>query len=108
KVAVLGDVISSTDRVSAGLAVPELLVACRLIVYTPPLVAGAVPEIVALPGVIAVNVSQLGRPLTRLMVGVGVPVAVTVKWTAFPATAVAALGDVNCGALLADGVTALD
>jgi hypothetical protein len=65
---------------------PEELVAKRLIVYTPLSAAAGVPDRVAVPAVVpALNVIPAGSAPCSLIVGVGVPVAVTVKLPATPA-----------------------
>ena len=51
--------------------------------------AAGVPHRVPVPLPLAVNVMPVGRVPARLTVGVGVPVAVTVKLNALPAVAVA-------------------
>ena len=75
----------SIENVNVWLVFPDELVARRLIVYRPLSWAAGVPDIVAAPAVGALNVMPAGSAPWRVIVGVGVPVAVTVKVPATPA-----------------------
>jgi hypothetical protein len=79
----------ATVSVNAWLVVPVEFCAEIVIGYGPLAVAAAVPAIVAVPFVLAVNVMPEGSVPAWLRVGVGVPVVVTVKLNALPEVAVA-------------------
>lgn len=90
----------STVKVNAWLAVPVEFLAVNVIAYTPLALAEGVPARVAVPLVPAVKVTPDGSVPVWLRVGVGVPVAVTVKLNALPPVAVAELVLVMASPLL--------
>jgi hypothetical protein len=77
-----------TLRVSACVAVPVPFTAVRFTVYVLMSDATGVPEMVAVPFPLSVNVKSAGRPDCPSD-GVGYPVAATVKLNGLPVTAVA-------------------
>ena len=78
--------------------VPTPLEAVMVSVYEPLLVG--VPEKVAVPLLLAVKVTPVGRVPVRDSVGVGYPVVVTVKLKAVPTVALALAALVMAGAWL--------
>ena len=89
-----------TVSVKAWLAVPVEFLAVMVNEYMPLSVVAGVPEIVAVPLVLAVKVMPLGSVPVWLSVGVGVPVVVTLNVKAVPAVAVAELALVMASPLL--------
>ena len=79
----------ATVRVKAWLAVPVEFRAVKVSGYGPWAAAVGVPDRVAVPLLLAVNVTPGGSVPARLSVGAGVPLVVTVKLNALPAVAVA-------------------
>jgi len=76
--------------------VPELLVALKVIGYVPPVPAPGVPLRTPVAGV---NVTPAGNAPVSLKVGLGVPVAVTVKVPGVPTVNVVLLALVITGAV---------
>jgi hypothetical protein len=77
------------------------LLAVRVSVYTPPLPDAGVPLSVAVPFPLFTNVTPLGSVPVSVKVGVGDPVAVTVKLPAAPTVNVVLLALVIAGATCA-------
>src|SRR5581483_9429364 len=91
----VGLVTVFTARVNAWVAVPNALVARKVRRNAPLLVTGGVPD--STP-VLALKVTPGGRVPVIDSVGLGVPVAVTVKVPALPAVKVVVLALVMAGA----------
>jgi hypothetical protein len=91
-------IVTASFTVSVKLceAVPAVLVAVNVMGYAAPLPVGGVPESVA-DGLS--NVSQLGRVFVVWIVGVGLPVAVTVKLPGVPTVNVVPFSLVIVGAV---------
>jgi hypothetical protein len=68
-----------TVRVNAWVAVPYLFLAVRVSGYTPAAALLGVPEIVAVPSPLSVNLTPEGSRPVLVIVGAGEPVVVTVK-----------------------------
>ena len=68
-----------TVSVNAWVAVPYLFLAVRASGYTPAAAFLGVPEIVAVPSPLSVNVTPEGSRPVLLIVGAGSPVVVAVK-----------------------------
>ncbi len=66
-------------RVKAWVAVPFTLLAVRVSGYTPAAAFAGVPEIVAVPSPLLVNLTPEGSWPVLVMVGAGEPDVVTVK-----------------------------
>lgn len=90
----------ATVSVKAWLTVPVEFLAVSVIKYCPLADAAGVPDRVAVPLVLAVNVMPEGSVPACVRVGVGEPVVVTVKLNAFPEVAVAELALVIASPLL--------
>ena len=73
----------------AWLVVPVEFLAVNVIAYGPLAVAAGVPDRVAVPLALAVNVTPVGRVPVWVSVGAGEPAVATVKLNALPAVAVA-------------------
>jgi hypothetical protein len=80
-------------------AVPTPLLAVIVSVYVPPLPDAGVPLSVAVPFPLSLNVTPLGSVPVSANVGVGDPVAVTVKLPAVPTVNVVLLPLVIAGAV---------
>ena len=93
-------------RVKAWVAVPFTLLAVRVSGYTPAAAFAGVPEIVAVPSPLLVNLTPEGSWPVLVMVGAGEPDVVTVKVNRVPAGSVASGLLVKAGAPLA-GVIAM-
>jgi hypothetical protein len=76
---------------------PALFVAVNVIGYVPADPAGAVPASVAVPFAAGVNVTPLGSAPEAVMLGAGVPDAVTLKVNAVASRTVRLLGLVMTG-----------
>src|ERR1017187_1948688 len=68
-----------TVRVNAWVAVPYLFLAVRVSGYTPAAAFLGVPEIVAVPSPLSVNLTPAGSQSLLVIFGAGEPVVVTVK-----------------------------
>ncbi len=68
-----------TVRVNAWVAVPFLFLAVRVSGYTPAAAFLGVPEIVAVPSPLSVNLTPEGSRPVLVILGAGAPVVVTVK-----------------------------
>src|ERR1019366_8697060 len=79
--------VLSTVSVNAWHVVPVEFFAVNVSAYGPLSVAAGVPDSVAIPLLLAVNVTPAGRVPACVSVGVGEPAVVTVKLNALPAVA---------------------
>ena len=92
-----------TVRTKAWLVVPVEFFAVNVIGNEPLAVAAGVPDRVAVPSELAVNVTPAGSVPARVTVGVGVPEVVTLKLNAVPEVAVAEFALVMASPLLTVG-----
>ena len=90
----------STVRVNACVAVPNVLVAVIVSLYTPPWSTPGAPPRVAVPFPLSTQVTPCGRVPLSVSAGAGAPEVFTVKVRLEPSVAVAVAPDVIFGAAL--------